>query len=70
MQHDVLMRLLERKIKDKRLLQVADRIIQNGGVAGSGLPIGNLTSQFFANVYLNGLDHFVKQQLGISFVFF
>jgi len=28
-----------------------------------GLPIGNLTSQFFANVYLNPLDHFVKEQL-------
>ncbi len=28
-----------------------------------GLPIGNLTSQFFANVYLNSLDHFVKEEL-------
>jgi retron-type reverse transcriptase len=28
-----------------------------------GLPIGNLTSQFFANVYLNGFDQFVKEQL-------
>lgn len=28
-----------------------------------GLPIGNLTSQFFANIYLNGLDHFVQEQL-------
>jgi len=28
-----------------------------------GLPIGNLTSQFLANVYLNGFDHFVKEQL-------
>ncbi len=28
-----------------------------------GLPIGNLTSQFFANVYLNGLDHCLKEQL-------
>lgn len=28
-----------------------------------GLPIGNLTSQFFANVYLNSLDHFVKEKL-------
>lgn len=28
-----------------------------------GLPIGNLTSQFFANAYLNGFDHFVKEQL-------
>jgi hypothetical protein len=29
-----------------------------------GLPIGNLTSQFFANLYLNGLDHFIKEALG------
>jgi hypothetical protein len=28
-----------------------------------GLPIGNLTSQFWANVYLNPLDHFIKRQL-------
>jgi len=28
-----------------------------------GLPIGNLTSQFFANLYLNGLDHFIKEKL-------
>jgi hypothetical protein len=28
-----------------------------------GLPIGNLTSQVFANLYLNGLDHFVKEEL-------
>jgi retron-type reverse transcriptase len=31
-----------------------------------GIPIGNLTSQFFANVYLNGFDHFVKQTLKVS----
>lgn len=31
-----------------------------------GLPIGNLTSQFFANVYLSGFDHFVKQTLGVK----
>ena len=28
-----------------------------------GIPIGNLTSQFFANIYLNGFDHFVKEGL-------
>ncbi len=32
-----------------------------------GLPIGNLTSQFFANVYLNGLDQFVKHVLKCRF---
>ena len=31
-----------------------------------GLPIGNLTSQFFANVYLNPLDHFVKHDLRVK----
>jgi len=31
-----------------------------------GMPIGNLTSQFFANVYLNELDHFVKETLGCN----
>ncbi len=31
-----------------------------------GLPIGNLTSQFFANIYLNQLDHFIKDELGIK----
>jgi RNA-directed DNA polymerase len=31
-----------------------------------GLPIGNLTSQFFANVYLNHFDHFIKQQLSVK----
>jgi retron-type reverse transcriptase len=31
-----------------------------------GLPLGNQTSQFFANVFLDGLDHFVKDQLGVA----
>jgi retron-type reverse transcriptase len=31
-----------------------------------GLPIGNLTSQFFANVYLSSFDHFIKEQLRIN----
>lgn len=35
--------------------------------AGKGLPIGNLTSQFFANVYLNKLDQFVKRELQVKY---
>ncbi|MGK7915997.1 MAG: RNA-directed DNA polymerase [Prochloraceae cyanobacterium] len=31
-----------------------------------GLPIGNLTSQFFANVYLNGFDHFILENLKVK----
>jgi hypothetical protein len=33
------------------------------GLRRRGLPIGNLTSQFWANVYLNPFDHFIKRQL-------
>lgn len=63
--HDILLGQLERTIKDQRLLQIAERIVRNGGGSGCGLPIGNLTSQFFANVYLNSFDHFVKQELRV-----
>lgn len=61
--HEILLYLLERKIKDKRLLKIAELIIRHGGTEGKGLPIGNRTSQFFANVYLSALDHFVKEKL-------
>ena len=64
--HDTLLELITRKIKDKRLLQLIEKIVRNGGREGYGLPIGNLTSQFFANVYLNPFDHFVKEDLRIK----
>ncbi|MFI1770708.1 reverse transcriptase domain-containing protein [Thalassobellus citreus] len=35
--------------------------------AGYGLPIGNLTSQVFANVYMSSFDHFIKHQLGVKY---
>jgi retron-type reverse transcriptase len=34
---------------------------------GCGLPIGNLTSQVFANFYMNSLDHFIKYDMGIKY---
>jgi hypothetical protein len=42
---------------DDDLVDFAERVV--------GLPLGNLTSQFFGNVYLNDLDHFIKQELKI-----
>lgn len=75
--HDVLMWKLSRLFKDKRLLGVLDKIIRsyNSGMLDSpssecsakGLPIGNLTSQYFANYYLSETDHFIKEQLGVPF---
>ena len=67
--HRILLGLIERKVKDKRFLNLLERIIVNsdisrGLIKGKGIPIGNLTSQFFANVYLNALDHHLKDTLG------
>ena len=66
--HEVLRALLRRLVKDDRLLAALDRIIDAGpeGVpAGRGLPIGNLTSQHLANLYLGPLDHYVKEVLRV-----
>ncbi|MBN2374713.1 group II intron reverse transcriptase domain-containing protein [bacterium] len=69
---DILLAFLRRKIKDNHLLELMERIVRNsdtsrGIKAGKGLPIGNLTSQFFANVYLDALDHFIKEKLDIKY---
>jgi len=63
--HDILMGLLKRKLKDPHLLDLLDRIIRNPRSFGKGIPIGNLTSQFLANVYLDPLDHEIKDRMGV-----
>jgi retron-type reverse transcriptase len=60
----VLKSQLARRFKDERLLQIFFQIIDSYQVQPArGVPIGNLTSQYFANHYLAGLDRFIKQQL-------
>lgn len=62
--HGVLRGLLARKFKDAGVLDLFDRILASYETApGRGLPIGNLTSQHFANFYLAPLDRFVKERL-------
>ena len=62
--HDTLKRQLENIFKDKVLLDIFCTIIDSYKEdTGRGVPIGNLTSQYFANHYLTGLDHFIKEQL-------
>lgn len=63
--HEIMLKLINRSIKDRNVIWLADKIISNGGTAGKGLPIGNLTSQFLANVYLDPLDHFIKDKEGV-----
>ncbi|MBM3839284.1 MAG: hypothetical protein FJ398_15210 [Verrucomicrobia bacterium] len=62
--HELLKGLLRRRFKDQRLLVLLGRIVESYSTApGCGLPIGNLTSQHFANYYLPPLDRFVKETL-------
>ncbi len=63
--HKVLLGILKRTIKDTKIMALIKIILKNynSGASGKGMPLGNLTSQFFANVYLNELDQFVKHKL-------
>ncbi len=64
--HDILKQLLRRRFKDRILLRLFDSVIDTYQTApGKGLPIGNLTSQFFANHYLALWDHHAKEGMGI-----
>lgn len=60
----ILMRQIEKKIKDPRMLQLLEAFIQDEG--DKGVPIGNLLSQLFALIYLNPLDHHIKRELKIE----
>ena len=62
--HIVLRGLLRRKFKDPVVLAMFDQVLASYQTApGRGLPIGNLTSQHFANFYLSPLDRFLKEHL-------
>jgi len=62
--HEILKKLLRQRFKDRIILSIFDQIIESYSKApGKGVPIGNLTSQYFANHYLSILDHFIKEQL-------
>ena len=61
--HQILLSIIVRKIKDKKVVRLTELIIKSGATSAKGVPIGNLTSQFFANLYLNELDYFIKFDL-------
>ncbi len=67
MDHQILKTLLQKSIQDENLLKTTDRIIDSfklkDATGNIGIPLGNVTSQLFANVYLHELDDFVKQTL-------
>lgn len=69
----VLFEILKKHIADKKLLEFTRLLIFDGRESFDsnkdkivGIPIGNYTSQFFANIYMNELDHYVKETLRIK----
>jgi retron-type reverse transcriptase len=62
---NVLFELIKRTISDKDTLWLIGQIIDCDGDK-RGVPIGALTSQLFANIYLDALDHYVKDDLGVK----
>ena len=66
--HDVLKEIISRKINDAKALQLIGQIIDSTE-GEKGIPIGNYTSQHFANLYLSYFDHYCKEQLKIKHYF-
>ena len=65
---DILMKILKRKIKDKNLLWLTEVIVYSSEGKKS-LPIGNYTSQTFANIYLNEVEQYIKHELKIKYYY-
>lgn len=64
--HAVLFRLLEVRIADPKILWLARYIINSfSSSPGKGIPLGNITSQLFSNIYLHELDWYFKQELRV-----
>lgn len=57
---NILLKLIEKKIQDEGVVWLVEKIVKS---FKSGLPLGNVTSQLFANIYLNKLDQFAKHEL-------
>ena len=62
--HQILFSLISKKISDKKLLDFIYAIIDSfHHTSGKGLPLGNVTSQLFANIYMDEFDQFAKHRL-------
>lgn len=66
---DILYNIMEKYIEDKDLLLLTKKFIfnENNITSKLGIPIGNYTSQFYANIYLNELDQYLKRVLKIKY---
>jgi retron-type reverse transcriptase len=77
--HEILLKILKEYIQDENIIWLLENVIQSfppfkftsprpspkrrGGLEDAGLPLGNLTSQLFVNIYMNKFDQFIKHKL-------
>jgi retron-type reverse transcriptase len=62
--HEILLTLIRKEISDEKAMNLIEIIIRGFEKStGKGLPLGNVTSQLFANIYMNELDQFIKHVL-------
>jgi len=67
--HEILLNLLARRINDQKLMSLLRIFIASyakNDIGTQGIPLGNVTSQLFANIYLDGFDHFIKEELRLK----
>lgn len=66
--HNILKHLIRKNIYDEKFLKIIDTIIDSFNKGQNvGVPLGNVTSQLFANLYLHELDCFIKKRLKIHY---
>jgi len=67
--HQILLSILKEYVVDREIILLLERIISSfhKNRLGKGLPLGNLTSQLFVNIYLNKFDQFVKHKLKANY---
>ncbi len=67
----ILYEIMEKNYKDKKFLRLTKKFIEfvteEEYEEGKGLPIGNYTSQYFANIYMNELDKYIKEELKVKY---
>jgi len=66
--HNILLSLIRKKVKDENAIWLIKTIINSFSIKpDEGIPLGNITSQLFANIHLNELDYFIKHNLRIKY---
>src|SRR3989344_4489447 len=67
--HATLKEILAKRITDRDTLRLLGNVIDSfdSGLAGKGLPLGNLTSQILVNIHMNEFDQFVKHKLKVKY---